>query len=54
MAFAVVGASCALMVPIMKYVLRLEKWNWAQACMFGAIVASTDAVAIVAIMKTSE
>jgi len=56
MAFLVVGASCALMVPIMLYLLGLKDkgWNWAHACMFGAIVASTDAVAIVSIMKTSE
>jgi hypothetical protein len=54
MAFLVVGASCVLMVPIMLYVLRLPGWTWAHACMFGAIVASTDAVAIVAIMRTSE
>ena len=42
-------------VPIMLYLLRLEKhgWTWAHACMFGAMVASTDAVAIVSIMKTS-
>lgn len=56
LAFLVVGAGCALMVPIMLYLLRLKDsgWTWAHACMFGAIVASTDAVAIVAIMKTSE
>ncbi|KAI8472713.1 MAG: Sodium/hydrogen exchanger family-domain-containing protein [Monoraphidium minutum] len=55
MAFLVVGAGCALMVPIMLYLLRLKDsgWNWLHACMFGAIVASTDAVAIVSIMKTS-
>jgi NhaP-type Na+/H+ or K+/H+ antiporter len=55
MAFLVVGAGCALMVPIMLHVLRLKGsgWNWAHACMFGAIVASTDAVAIVAIMRTA-
>ena len=55
MAFLVVGAGCALMVPIMLKLLRLEAsgWTWAHACMFGAIVASTDAVAIVAVMRTS-
>jgi NhaP-type Na+/H+ or K+/H+ antiporter len=54
MAFLVVGAGCMLMVPVMLYVLRLPGWTWAHACMFGAMVASTDAVAIVAIMRTSE
>jgi NhaP-type Na+/H+ or K+/H+ antiporter len=56
LAFLVVGASCALMVPIMLYMFDLKKygWTWIHACMFGAIVASTDAVAIVSIMKTSE
>lgn len=55
MAFLVVGAGCALMVPIMLHLLRLQGsgWTWAHACMFGAIVASTDAVAIVAVMRTS-
>ena len=61
LAFVVVGVSCALMVPLMMYAFNLRRdnfdgspgWNWAQACMFGAMVASTDAVAIVAIMKTA-
>eukprot|EP00882_Tetradesmus_deserticola_P021824 GHRQ01023626.1.p1 GENE.GHRQ01023626.1~~GHRQ01023626.1.p1 ORF type:complete len:386 (+),score=167.11 GHRQ01023626.1:523-1680(+) len=43
------------MVPIMLYMLQLQQfgWNWIHACMFGAMIASTDAVAIVSIMKTS-
>jgi NhaP-type Na+/H+ or K+/H+ antiporter len=56
LAFVVVGATCAIMVPIMLYMLQLQQfgWNWIHACMFGAMIASTDAVAIVSIMKTSE
>jgi NhaP-type Na+/H+ and K+/H+ antiporter len=56
MAFLVVGATCVAMVPIMLYMLDLRKygWEWIHACMFGAMIASTDAVAIVSIMKTSE
>ncbi|KAF8065728.1 NHX8 [Scenedesmus sp. PABB004] len=55
LAFLVVGATCAACVPIMLYMLDLRKygWNWLHACMFGAMVASTDAVAIVSIMKTA-
>jgi hypothetical protein len=56
LAFVVVGATCAIMVPILLYMLQLQQfgWNWIHACMFGAMIASTDAVAIVSIMKTSE
>eukprot|EP00878_Enallax_costatus_P002544 GHUV01002726.1.p1 GENE.GHUV01002726.1~~GHUV01002726.1.p1 ORF type:complete len:958 (+),score=224.31 GHUV01002726.1:205-3078(+) len=55
LAFLVVGATCVAMIPIMLYILDLQKygWNWIEACMFGAMIASTDAVAIVSIMKTS-
>lgn len=56
LAFLVVSAGCVLMIPIMLYVLRLgtSGWTWEMACMFGAMVASTDAVAIIAIMRSSE
>ncbi len=56
LAFLVVGATCLVMIPIMLYMLGLRNdgWTWAHACMFGAMTASTDAVAIVAVMKTSE
>lgn len=56
LAFLVVGATCVAMIPIMLYILDLRKygWEWIHACMFGAMIASTDAVAIVSIMKTSE
>jgi NhaP-type Na+/H+ or K+/H+ antiporter len=56
LAFLVVGATCIAMVPIMLYMLDLRKygWEWIHACMFGAMIASTDAVAIVSIMKSSK
>lgn len=56
LAFLVVGATCIAMVPIMLYMLDLRKygWEWIHACMFGAMIASTDAVAIVSIMKTGQ
>jgi hypothetical protein len=56
LAFVVVGATCVIMIPIMLHMLQLQQfgWNWIHACMFGAMIASTDAVAIVSIMKTSE
>jgi NhaP-type Na+/H+ or K+/H+ antiporter len=56
LAFLVVGLTCLCMVPMMLHILDLRKygWNWIHACMFGAMIASTDAVAIVSIMKTSE
>lgn len=56
LAFLVVGATCVAMIPILLYMLDLRKygWEWIHACMFGAMIASTDAVAIVSIMKTSE
>ena len=54
MAFLVVGASTALAIPVMLYVfdLRHEGWSWEYAALFGAMVGPTDAVAIVAILKS--
>lgn len=56
LAFLVVGATCVAMIPLMLEVLSLKQygWNWLHACMFGAMIASTDAVAIVAVMKTGK
>jgi NhaP-type Na+/H+ or K+/H+ antiporter len=55
LAFLVVGAGTALLIPIMLYVFQLHKqqWNWASVAVLGSIVASTDAVAIIAVMKSS-
>lgn len=56
LAFLVVGASVGVMIPIMLYVLDLKSsgWNWQYVALFISILASTDAVAIIATMKTSE
>ena len=55
LAFLVVGGSCGLLIPIMLYVLdlRSEGWTWQYCALFGSMVASTDAVAIVSTMKAS-
>jgi NhaP-type Na+/H+ or K+/H+ antiporter len=55
LAFLVVAGSCGLLIPIMLYVLDLqsEGWTWQYVALFGSMCASTDAVAIVATMKTS-
>jgi NhaP-type Na+/H+ or K+/H+ antiporter len=55
LAFLVVGGSCGLLIPLLLYVLDLkaEGWTWQYVALFGSMCASTDAVAIVATMKTS-
>ncbi|KAK9819620.1 hypothetical protein WJX72_000338 [[Myrmecia] bisecta] len=55
LAFLVVGGTCALLIPIMLYVFRLstQGWSWQHVALLGSILASTDAVAIVATMKSS-
>ncbi len=56
LAFLVVAGSCGILIPIMLYVLdlRSDGWTWQYVALFGSMCASTDAVAIVATMKTSE
>jgi len=56
LAFLVVIGSCGLLIPIMLYVLdlRSEGWTWQYCALFGSMIASTDAVAIVSTMKASE
>ena len=56
LAFLVVAGSCALLIPVMLYIFQLHTrgWQWPHAALFGSMLASTDAVAIVATMKTSE
>lgn len=53
LAFLVVVGTCAALIPIMLYILQLQHfhWAWYHAALFGAIIASTDAVAIVAVLK---
>ena len=55
LAFLVVGGSVAFMIPIMLYVLDLYSsgWRWQYVCLFVSMLASTDAVAIIATMKSS-
>ena len=55
-AFLMVLASTALMVPVLLYVfgLRSQGWFWQHAALFSAMIASTDAVAVGAILKSSE
>ncbi len=56
LAFLVVAGSCALMIPVMLYVFQLHNkgWTWQYAALFGSMLASTDAVAIIATMKSSK
>ena len=44
------------MIPVMLYIFQLQHsgWQWPHAALFGSMLASTDAVAIVATMKSSE
>lgn len=56
LAFLVVAGSCALLIPVMLYIFQLHTrgWQWPHAALFASMLASTDAVAIVATMKTSK
>ena len=55
LAFLVVLGTCALLIPVMLYVFWLKPsgWQWYDAALFGSMIASTDAVAIVAVLKKS-
>ena len=55
LAFLVVAGSVGVMIPIMLYVLDLHSagWTWQYVALFISMLASTDAVAIIATMKTS-
>lgn len=52
-AFLIVMASTAMFVPVLLYVFNLKAmgWTWEHAALFGAMIASTDAVAVSAILK---
>ncbi len=56
LAFLVVVGTCAILIPVMLYVFWLKPsgWQWYDAALFGSMIASTDAVAIVAVLKKSE
>jgi NhaP-type Na+/H+ or K+/H+ antiporter len=55
LAFLVVASTCAMLIPVMLYIFWLKPsgWQWYDAALFGSIIASTDAVAIVAVLKKS-
>ncbi len=55
LAFLVVAGTCAVLIPVMLYVfwLKPQGWQWYDAALFGSMIASTDAVAIVAVLKKS-
>lgn len=52
-AFLIVIASTAMFVPVLLYVFNLKSmgWSWEHAALFSAMIASTDAVAVSAILK---
>ena len=52
-AFLVVGFTTAAMIPLLLYVLRLSErgWGWQHVALLGSMLASTDAVAIISVMK---
>ena len=56
LAFLVVACSVGVMIPIMLYVLDLHSsgWTWQYVALFISMLASTDAVAIIATMKTGQ
>ena len=52
-AFLIVMASTAIFTPVLLYVFQLKKlgWAWEHGALFSAMIASTDAVAVSAILK---
>jgi NhaP-type Na+/H+ or K+/H+ antiporter len=53
-ALLMVLASVFIMLPVLLYVfdLRHQGWYWQHAALFAAMTASTDAVAVGAILKS--
>ena len=52
-AFLIVMASTAIFTPVLLYVFGLKElgWEWQHGALFSAMIASTDAVAVSAILK---
>lgn len=51
-AFVVVAANTVILAAFMLYGLNLkDTWTWTDAFLFATMIASTDAVAVTAIMK---
>ena len=55
-AFLLVIISTLAMIPVMLYIFNLRNlgWMWQDAGLFAAMVASTDAVAVSALLKKGE
>ena len=53
-AFLLVMASTAMLAPVLLvgFNLRAEGWRWPHAALFAAMLASTDAVAVSALLKS--
>lgn len=51
MAFPGVALTCFLVAIIMKYILVYDYLSWGEALTIGAILAATDPVAVVALLK---
>ena len=56
LAFLIVIASTAMYTPLLLYVFDLRKvgWLWEHGALFSAMISSTDAVAVSAILKKGE
>lgn len=55
-ALLMVLASVFIMLPVLLYIFNLTHngWYWQHAALFAAMIASTDAVAVGAILKSGE
>ena len=53
LAFLIVIASTAIYTPLLLYLFDLRKvgWLWEHGALFSAMISSTDAVAVAAILK---
>lgn len=45
-----VGTGTAMTAVVMRYILPYD-WTWAQCFLFGAVVAATDPVAAVSLLR---
>ena len=56
LAFFIVIASTAIYTPILLYVFDLRKvgWLWEHGALLSAMITSTDAVAVSAILKKGQ
>lgn len=56
LAFLIVIASTAIYTPLLLYLFDLRQvgWRWEHGALFSAMISSTDAVAVAAILKKGE